>query len=187
MATVLEERSHADLTEKIDEENARSENPGKEHREHDKPNPNHLTERFEVILPIDESEIDQKSLDFAIQTARNFSGKLVLLYISERSHIPAGFLEFANAEGIRDYEWHYYNSLANDRLESIVKRAEAEGIEWTGHVHLGGIESAVKHFDHKKKGILVLNLSKKGGEVAKSLRGLKMSEISKFGVPLLMI
>jgi len=141
---------------------------------------------FEVILPIDESEVNQKVMDFAIQTTRNFSGKLVLLYVTYRSKVPSGFLEFAKSEGIRDYEWHYYNSLANDRIGSIAKRAQDVGIEWTSHLHLGGIESAVKHYD-KRKSILILNLSNKSGRIGKSLRGSEPAEISKLGLPVLVI
>jgi hypothetical protein len=141
---------------------------------------------FEVILPIDESEVNQKVMDFAIQTTRNFSGKLVFLYVTDRSNMPSGFLEFAKSEGIRDYEWHYYNSLANDRIGSLAKRAQDVGIDWTGHLHLGGIKSAVKHHN-KRKSILILDLSNKSGRIGKSLRRSKPAEISKLGLPVLLI
>ncbi len=100
--------------------------------------------------------------------------------------MPSGFLEFAKSEGIRDYEWHYYNSLANDKIGSIAKKAQDLGIDWVGHVHLGGIKSAVKHYN-KKKAMLILNLSNKNGRISKALRGSKPAEISRLGLPVLVI
>ncbi len=87
MATVLEERSQFDLSEKMNDENSESWNDlVKEQLDRkEKSNPNNIVEsvsKFEVILPIDESEVNQKVLDFAIETAKNFSGKLVLLYVT---------------------------------------------------------------------------------------------------------
>ena len=155
MATVLDERYRVDLSEKMGADNLDPWNDSVSERldSQGKSNPDDIensVSKFEVILPIDESEVSQETLDFAIQTVRNFSGKLVLMYVTERSKVPSGFLDFAIAEGIRDYEWHYYNSLANDKLGNIAKKAADAGIDWVGHVHLGGIKSAVKHYNHNK-------------------------------------
>jgi nucleotide-binding universal stress UspA family protein len=179
MATIVEDKIEADLQERVGED----ESPEMLNREI--PRATRLESKFEIIIPIDESDIDQKSLEFAIHTARNFSARLVILYITQRSDVPAGFLEFANAEGIRDYQWHYYNSLANDKLENIARKAETEGIEWVGHVHLGSVKAALRHYAHKKV-ILVLNHERKSGDVVKSLRGLKVAEIPKLGVSMLL-
>lgn len=185
MSTILEERSQTEFREEV--EIGKIESPADERADHEKSNSNRVVDsKFELILPVDEAGIDQKSLDFAIQTVRNFSGRLVLLYVAERTNIPSGFTEFAHAERIRDYEWHYYNALANDRIGSIAKEAEAAGIEWVGHVHLGGISSAVRHYN-RKRGLVMLSQSVRSGKVAKYLRRLSIGEIAKLGVPLLII
>lgn len=176
MATVLEERNDVDVSiEDTPKETSRDAESRKYSSD----------QTFEVILPIDESGTDQKSLDFAIQTARNFSAKLVILYITNPSAVPQGFLEFAHAERIRDYEWHYYNSLANEKLANIAKRAEIEGIEWVGHLHLGSVKNAIKHYSREKKRILILNRERRTGKVA-SLKSLSLGEFSKLGVSLFM-
>lgn len=142
---------------------------------------------LDLVVPIDESGIDHRSLDYLIKTVKIFSGKLVVVYFTHRLQLPKGFLEYAKAEGIRDYESHYYNSLANEKFQGIAKRAESEGIEWVGHVHIGGIRGAVKHILQGKNVALIAIVSKRDGQTGGSVKGIKMSDLSKLGAPVLVI
>ncbi|MHB1867582.1 MAG: universal stress protein [Nitrososphaerales archaeon] len=140
------------------------------------------SQEYEVIFAVDNSNINQKAFDFAIQTAKNFSAKLVLLYVTKSVKVPSGYMAFANAENVRDYEWYYYNSLANSKLENLGKKAEAATINWCSEIHIGDMTSALDSFVGDKRAIVVFNLSEKNN-FGKALRGLSPKQLSNQGVP----
>ncbi|HVB12490.1 MAG TPA: universal stress protein [Nitrososphaerales archaeon] len=137
---------------------------------------------YEVIFAVDNSNINQKAFDFAIQTAKNFSAKLVLLYVTKSVKIPSGYMNFAKVENIEDYEWHYYNSLASSKLENLSRKAEAASISWTSRTHIGNMTSALDSYVGDKRAIVVFNPSEKNN-FGKALRGLSPKQLSNQGVP----
>ena len=141
------------------------------------------SEAYEVVFAVDDSNVNQKAFDFAIQTAKNFSSKLVLLYLVERSEVPAGFKDFAYSEGIGDYEWQYYNSLASERLRNLAMKADAASVEWTIQEHFGDVKSAMKWRVGEKRAIFVLNVSDKKGIFGKVIRRLSSIGQPSAGVP----
>jgi hypothetical protein len=141
------------------------------------------SEDYEVIFAVDDSNVNQKGFDFAIQTAKNFSARLVLLYLIERSEVPAGFKDFAYSEGIGDYEWQYYSSLASERLRNLAMKADAASVEWTIQEHFGDVKSAMKWRVGEKRAIFVLNVSDKKGILGKIIRRLSSIGQQSNGVP----
>ncbi len=141
------------------------------------------SEDYEVVFAVDDSNVNQKAFDFAIQTAKNFSARLVLLYLIERSEVPVGFKDFAYSEGIGDYEWQYYSSLASERLRNLAMKADAASVEWTIQEHFGDVKSAMKWRVGEKRAIFVLNVSDKRGFFGKVMRRLSSIGQQSTGVP----
>lgn len=142
---------------------------------------------YEVVFIVDENDTSQKAFDFALQTAKNFGAKLVLVYSSPRKEVPAGYLEFARTEGIRDYEWHYNNDEFASRLESLTRKAEENGVEWTAKMHLGNAKSAMRSFIGNARTIVVLNKSSRRSIFPKSIARLFSKEVVELGVPVMVL
>ena len=126
---------------------------------------------YRVVFVVNDSRIDKKAFDFALQAAHKFSSPLVLVYLSQPEEIPADYLEFAHLEGIRDYEWQYYNWLAGEKLGQLGKKAEADGVEWFAEVQVGEQQNIIRSFAGDKRTLLVLNpsLERKFGNRMNSL------------------
>ncbi|MDG6906523.1 MAG: hypothetical protein JRN20_12140 [Nitrososphaerota archaeon] len=182
MATILESRINAKPSEK----NAP---PNGSFVEADRPRlkEHSRSPDFDFVVPLDESVIDRRSLDYLFRTVNIFSGRLVLVYITHRLQLPKGFLEYAKVEGIHDYESHFYNSLANQKMQEIGRRAESEGIEWTWHVHIGGLRGAIKNILQGKNRVLIAILAKTNGREVRFAKRFMIRDLSEFGVPVLVM
>ncbi len=141
---------------------------------------------YEVVLPISGSGNYREALDYAIDTAKRYSARLVLMYVTTRSRIPEGFLEYARSEGLKDIEWNYYNSLAEQELAPFGKYVEAEGIEWTTHVFVGNLKEALKLCSGNRKAIVILDPTTEKGRFSPAMR-LSAKQISKLDIPVLVV
>lgn len=146
---------------------------------------NKLLEGYKVILPINASGDYQEALDYAIETTKRYSGRLVLLYVTPETLIPDAFVQFAKNEGVRDLEWNYYNSLGEQKLLELGRYADASGIEWTSYVHIGKLKDALKAYSGNRKAIVILDpaTNKKGSDSS----NLTVEQISKIDVPVLVV
>ncbi len=113
------------------------------------------SQEYEVVFLADDSEVNNKAFEFAIQSASKFSAKLVLLYVTGRVAVPDAYVEYSNSEGIQDYEWRYYNLIASEKLDSLGRKAESEGLEWRTQVYIGDAKSAVKSYSGRKAIVIV--------------------------------
>ena len=123
-------------------------------------------EQYEIVLPVISGGEYQEARDYAIETAKRYSARLVLVYVTPRTSIPDGFLEYAKSEGLGDVSWNYYNLLGEQELAPFKKYAEDHGIEWTSQVFVGKLKDVLKAFSGNRKAIVILNPSngKKGSQ-----------------------
>lgn len=141
---------------------------------------------YEVILPVSSSGDYREALDYAIDTAKRYSARLVLMYVTPRTRIPDGFYEYARSEGLKYVEWNYYDSLAKQELAPLGKYVEAEGAEWTPQVFVGNLKEALKVYSGNRKAIVILD-PKTGKGRQGSAMGLTTKQISKIDVPVLIV
>ena len=78
-----------------------------------------------VLAAIDGSDHAVKTLDFAIEFTRRYSGELHLLYVAPDDNPPEALLEFARAEHIQDTSSAVYSAIG----ESLLRRAEDRAME----------------------------------------------------------
>lgn len=142
---------------------------------------------YEVVFVVDDSSTSQKALDFALQTAKNFEAKLVLVYTTPRKEVPSGYVEFARVEGIRDYEWHYNNDSSSSKLDSLTRKAEEAGVEWSTRIHVGDARSAMDSFVGDSRTIIVLNKGSRRSWFARSIAGLFSRDVAELSVPVMVI
>jgi hypothetical protein len=112
---------------------------------------------YKVVFLVGETGISQKAFDLAIDTARAFSAKLVLTYLIEHEEVPEGYVEFANVEGVRDYESEYFNMLASNKLAGLGEKAQAAGIDWATQLYFGNVKKATKYYVDDKRAIVIVN------------------------------
>jgi hypothetical protein len=132
-------------------------------------------EDYEVAFLTSDSPIDHKAFEFALRSAEFFDSRLVLVYLAQREEVPQGYLEFAKREGIRDYEWQYYNWLAGERLGQLGSEADDAGIAWSVRVHIGDVESAATSLTSDKRTIVVINTP--------AVKGTRSGFLSKYQKP----
>lgn len=142
---------------------------------------NQTTQDYEVVFVIDQSNTNQKAFDFALETAKNFGSRLVLVYLSPQKPVPEGYVEYARAEGIRDYAWQYYNDEANSKLDTLSKKAEEAGIEWSVRIHIGNAKNITRFSLRDSRAIIVLNKPVGGSWFRRSI--LRFSSNPDIGVP----
>ena len=141
---------------------------------------------YEIVLPISGSGDYREALDYAIDTARRYSARLVLMYVTSRSRIPEGFLEYARSEGMKDIEWNYNNLLAEQELGPLGKYAEAEGIEWAPHVFVGNLKEALRLYSGNRKAIVILDPTTDKGRFSSAMK-LSTKQIAKLDVPVILV
>ena len=142
---------------------------------------------YEVVFVVDDSSTSQKAFDFALQTAKNFEAKLVLVYTTPRKEVPSGYVEFARVEGIRDYEWHYNNDTSSSKLDSLARKVEEAGVECTTQVHVGDAKSAMDSFVGDSRAIIVLNKGSRRSWFPRSIARLFSRDVTELGVPVMVI
>lgn len=180
MATVLENRkpSKSTVSETWNEEIV-SPRPTLEN--------SRIAKDYEVVFVVDDSNTSQKALDFALQAAKNFEAKLVLVYASQRKEAPPAYMEYARVEGIRDYEWHYNNDATSAKLESLARKAEEAGVEYTTRIHFGDMKSAMTSFIGEARTIVVPSKNSRKSFLPRSISGLFSKNAIELGVPVMVL
>ena len=143
---------------------------------------------YEVVFVVDEKTgaTNQKAFDFALETAKNFAAKLVLLYSVSRESVPESYLEYARVEGIRDYGWQYYEVVASLKLESLCTKAEEAGVEWTAEICIGDAKkSNMNSFFGELRTIIVLNKPARISLFRRPFARLLSKDIVQLGVPVI--
>lgn len=143
-----------------------------------------VLQEYEVAFIVDESGTSQKAFDFALQTAKKFETRMVIVYATPRREVPAEYIEYARVEGIRDYAWHYSNDAANSIIENLARKADSVGVEWTTRVHFGDSKSAVRSLSGDKRMIVVANKNARKSWL-RSISGLFSKDVTELGVPVM--
>ncbi len=115
------------------------------------------SQRFKVVFPIGDGHENEKSFELALQTARRFSGTLELIYLAKPFPPSSGLLEYAKVERIMDFEWRFYESLANARLESLGQKAKEAGVRWQGSYSFMGMRDLLKSYSGSGNTLVVIN------------------------------
>ena len=110
----------------------------------------------EVMFMIDDSRDYHRVLPTALEAARKFSARIVIVYATKKTSVPRGLAEFAKAERLMDYEANYYDSLGAEKIQALGQEIEMAGIPWTSRVYLGSMRKAVDSCELNKKAILVV-------------------------------
>ena len=143
----------------------------------------------EVILPIQESGDYTKATEFAIQMAKDYSARIVMVYITPRVEVPRGYREYAAVEKWSDYESSYYNSLGQEKISLLGRRIESAGVEWRSYVFIGKLNEALSSIgENRRATLVVLSPAKNGGLGSLLWFGkLTVAQISSVRVPVLIV
>jgi hypothetical protein len=138
---------------------------------------------YEIVFVVDDAKVDIKAFDFALESAQNFSSPMTLVYITRRNEIPDEYVEFANREGVRDYEWQYFNWVAQERFGELQRKAENAGISLSIQTQNGGVKNALENLSREKRTLVVINPTIGGRSIGKKLQGIIPGASSQFPVP----
>lgn len=145
-----------------------------------------LLQDYEVAFVVDERSTNQKAFDFALETAKRFETRILLVYTIPRREVPPDYVEYARVEGIRDYAWHYSKDISNSKVENLARRAEEAGIEWSTRVHFGDTKTAVRSLIGDKRMIVVVNKNPRKSWL-NSISALFSREDTEFAIPVMVV
>jgi nucleotide-binding universal stress UspA family protein len=141
--------------------------------------------RAEIVVPIDDFGEYEDAVDQAVEMAKNFDAKIVLMYATPRTEVPQELLEYSRMENDPDLAADYFNSLGDETISKLGRRIERAGVEWRSFVFWGSVEEAVKSAHENRKAILVVLSPPKKSRLADLFGGLTLSQVARLGVPVL--
>jgi len=144
-----------------------------------------------ILVPVDESELSERTVNHALEMAEKFSSELHVIYVADdrsESHLSKSVSELSLDAPERREIGEQRKQTGKKLIEAVIKRAHERGID-TEHVIIGGNPAEVITEYATKEGMSVIAIGAKGrSAVGKFLLGDVAGKVARHAtMPVLLV